>query len=162
MAEKVNRIYFAINTYPVTWDPSKSFSENNIMPKKVSLKVQKGERSRGKYQDQDSGFEKLTEMSADLLILEYLNISTPYRWDFTYNPSFNDIYYSWHKKIYPPVIFSDWFFVLFLAVQDSSIGDLVTQSVSESGLDFRNAIDNWNKYYCCQGEKYTWQNTSRH
>ena len=49
------------------------------MPKKVSVKVQKGERSRGKYQDQDSGFEKLTEMSADLLILEYLNISTPYR-----------------------------------------------------------------------------------
>ena len=30
----------------------------------------------------------------------------------------------------------------FLAVQDSSIGDLVTQSVSESGFDLRNAIDN--------------------
>ena len=114
MAEKVNRIYFAINTYPVTWDPSKSFSENNKMPKKVSVKVQKGERSRGKYQDQDSGFEKLTEMSADLLILEYLNISTPYHWDFSYNPSLNDIYYSWHKKIYPPVIsFPNYFLSYF-------------------------------------------------
>ena len=46
--------------------------------------------------------------------------------------------------------------VRFLAVQDSSIGDLVTQWVSESGhfwfqsTTIRNAIDNLNKYYCCQ------------
>ena len=31
-------------------------------------------------------------------------------------------------------------------------------SVGRSQLTIRNAIDNWNKYYCCQGEKYTWQN----
>ena len=90
MAEKVNRIYFAINTFPVTWDPSKSFSDNNIMPTKV-CEVAKGLRSRGKYQDQDSGFEKLAEMSADLLILEYLNISTPYPFDFSCNQRCNYI-----------------------------------------------------------------------
>ena len=46
----------------------------------------------------------------------------------------------------------------FLAVQDSSITDIVGPLVPWSQLTIRNAINNWNKYYCCQGDKYTWQN----
>ena len=78
-------------------------------------KVAKGKGSRGKYQDQDSGFEKLAEMLADLLILEYLNISTPYPLDFSCNQSFNDIHDSWYKKIHPPAIFfpKDFFCLIF-------------------------------------------------
>ena len=80
-----------------------------------SVKLQKSKRSRGKYQDQDSGFEKLTEMSADLLILEYLNISTPFPWDFYCNQSFNDIYITLGTKKFTLLLcfFPNDFIVLF-------------------------------------------------
>ena len=45
------------------------------------------------------------------------------------------------KKEAPESIFHFCGKCLFLAVQDSSIGDLVTQSVSESGFDFSDFRD---------------------
>ena len=53
---------------------------------------------------------------------------------FSHKYSFrNEVVFEYSNNCRPTFPFS---FVLFLAVQDSSIGDLVTHSVSDSSLDF--------------------------